>query len=279
MAIFFLAVQTIQRSAGRSAVACLCYRLGVRARDDRTGQVFDYRRRGGVADIGVIGWDGTPGELANACEMAERKKNAVVAREIVWALPHELGKSASERRAMVTEFAGWLRERHGVAIAWAIHLPPAGGDARQYHAHLLITTRRVTGGAFGEKTRELDIMATGRQHIESWRQEAGEILNRSLSRCGIVQRVDHRSHARQAQASGFPELLPQVKVGQAATRLERKGVTTVLGMENRRRAEFNEPALRWRADARAVVDFVKTVVANDEPSELPHRVRHEMTRY
>jgi hypothetical protein len=232
-----------------------------------------------VLATGLVGWAGTPGEFGNACETAERKRNAVVAREIVWALPYELKGRPDQQRAAVVEFAEWLRARHGVAVAWAIHGPPAAGDPRQYHAHLLVSTRRSTGDSLKEKTRELDTLETGRRHIEAWRQEAARIINRSLSRNGIGTSVDHRSHARQAQACGLPELLPQRKLGQAATWLERKGVATTVGDENRWRATFNEPALRWRDEAKSVLGFLKAVIAPDEQFEIPQNARTPPVRF
>ncbi len=162
----------------------------------------------------------------------------------------------------------WLCRRHSVAGDWALHEPPKGGDARSHHAHLMITVRRVDmDGAFGEKTRELDLRQFGRGHLEAWREKWAELCSEALRRRGLPT-IDHRSHARQARANGKPEVLPQVKLGPAAARLERKGTDTARGDENRRRATFNAPALRWRADAEAVVKFVRVSAATDDESEL-----------
>jgi hypothetical protein len=266
MGIFFLAVQTIRRAAGRSATAAAAYRSAERIRDARTGETFDFRRRQGVVDTGLIGWNGSRSSLWNAAELAERKRNAVVARELVVALPHEL--SPTERRRITAEFAGWLCLRHSTAADWALHEPPKGGDARAHHAHLMITVRRVDMvGAFGEKTRERDVRQFGRGHLEAWREKWAELCSEALRQRGLPV-IDHRSHVRQAQANGMPEVLPQVKLGAAAARLERKGVQTMRGDENRRRSAFNAPVLRWRADAEAVVKFVRVSAATDDECEL-----------
>jgi hypothetical protein len=276
MAIFFLAVQTISRAAGRSATAAAAYRSGERIHDERTGETFDFRRRQGVIETGIVGWSGSRSSLWNAAEAAERKRNAVVARELVVALPHEL--SPTERQRVTAEFAGWLCLRHSTAADWALHGPPKGGDARAHHAHLMLTVRRVdAAGTFGEKTRELDLRQFGRGHLEAWREQWAELCSEALRRRGLPA-IDHRSHARQARANGAPEVLPQVKLGPAAARLERQGIDTVRGDENRRRSAFNAPAMRWRADAEAVVKFVRVSAATDDECELSQPLRRVRVR-
>ncbi len=96
MAIFHLSVKTISRSAGRSATAAAAYRVGVEITDERTGEIHDYRRKGGVESAAVILPDNAPewardrAQLWNAAEQAEKRKNSTVAREFVIARPAEL---------------------------------------------------------------------------------------------------------------------------------------------------------------------------------------------
>ena len=54
---------------------------------------------------------------------------------------------------MVRTFAEKLSIRHKVAVDYALHEPNAKGDNRNYHAHLLMSTRRLTADGFTEKTR------------------------------------------------------------------------------------------------------------------------------
>ena len=110
MAIYHLSVKTISRSAGRSATAAAAYRAGVEIADERTGEVHDYRRKGGVESADIVLPDGAPewatnrGALWNAAEKAEKRKDACVAREYEVALPAEL--SPAERRRLAPAFAG-----------------------------------------------------------------------------------------------------------------------------------------------------------------------------
>ena len=221
MAIFHLSVKTISRSAGRSATAAAAYRAGVEITDERTGEIHDYTRKGGVESAAVILPDGAPdwardrAQLWNAAEQAETRKNSTVAREFEVALPAEL--TAGERQALAHEFARALTKRHGCAADVAIHAPGKEGDHRNHHAHILLTTRRLGPDGFGEKTRELDDRKTGKELVTEWRERWADMTNASLERHGHAERIDHRSHA----ARGI-EATPSQHLGPTATAIERR---------------------------------------------------------
>ncbi|HTT81057.1 MAG TPA: MobA/MobL family protein [Stellaceae bacterium] len=169
MAIYSLHVKTVSRSAGRSVVAAAAYRAAEVIADNRLGVVWDFTRKYGVLHSEIIVPAGAPswaidrGELWNAAERAEDKStrwgNATTGRDIILALPHEL--SPAQRLAAVQEFAAGLVERYGVAVDFAIHAPDRHSDERNYHAHLLMTTRQIGADGFGAKTRALDSFRTG----------------------------------------------------------------------------------------------------------------------
>jgi hypothetical protein len=60
VAIYHLSVKTISRSAGRSATAAAAYRAGVKITDERTGEIHDYTRKGGVESADIVLPDGAP---------------------------------------------------------------------------------------------------------------------------------------------------------------------------------------------------------------------------
>ena len=219
MASYHLAVKTVSRSAGRSATAAAAYRSGDLIPDERTGTVHDYRRKQGIEHREIVApadapeWASDRISLWNAAEQAETRKNSTVAREFEVALPAEL--SAEQRKELVLSLAGEIRDRHGVAVDVSIHEPGREGDNRNHHAHLLMTTRRLTPDGLGEKSRELDDKKRG--EVEHWRGRWGEMQNHALERAGHSERVDHRSLKRQGI-----EAEPQVKMGPAVMALERK---------------------------------------------------------
>lgn len=202
MAIFHLDVQTISRSAGRSAVAAAAYRAGTRLRDERTGQVFDYARRNGIgstfvaAPVDAPDWANDRDRLWNAAEAAETRKNSTVAREWLVALPAELDAAAREQ--LVRDLAAELVLRYGVVVDAAIHAPGAQGDERNHHAHLLTSTRTIGPKGFGAKTRVLDAAKTGGAEITAMRAIWADLCNDALEAAGRSERIDPRAKGIQA---------------------------------------------------------------------------------
>lgn len=197
MAIFHLSVKPISRSAGRSSTAAAAYRAGVKIADERTGDVHDYTRRGGVEHAEIVlppdapQWATDREALWNAAEKAEKRKDACVAREYEVALPAEL--TAEERQRLVIDFARALAKAEGCAVDVCIHEPNAEGDQRNHHAHLLRTTRTVEEDGLGAK---LETEKAGRNRREDLSEVRGlweDMANQSLEAAGHEARVDSRS--------------------------------------------------------------------------------------
>jgi hypothetical protein len=94
------------------------------------------------------------GTRPNAPRISRRRESATTGRDIILALPHEL--SHAQRIAAVQEFAAGLVERYGVAVDFAIHAPDRHSNERNYHAHVLMTTRQIGANGFGAKTGQYD---------------------------------------------------------------------------------------------------------------------------
>lgn len=225
MAIYHLSVKAVSRSAGRSSTAAAAYRSGCEITDQRTGEVHDYTRKGGVLSADVVlprdapQWAADRGELWNAAEAAERRKDACVAREIVVALPDEL--SAEERKRLAIDFAQDMADKEGCAVDVALHAPSKGGDDRNYHAHLLRTTRKIGENGLTDK---LDTEKAGRNRtadLEAIRARWAELSNERLQENRIDARIDHRSLKDQGI-----EREPTVHFGPAVTEMHRRGVSS-----------------------------------------------------
>ena len=221
MAIFHLSVKPISRSAGRSATASAAYRAGEKIEDLRTGEIHDYRRKGGVesADLvlpkGAPEWANDRAKLWNAAELAEKRKDACVAREYEVALPSDL--SPVERRRLALDFAQDMANREGCAVDVAIHAPGKDGDNRNHHAHMLRTTRKVEVDGLGAK---LDTEQAGRKRkddLEQVRERWAAFTNAALERAGHHERIDHRT----LQAQGI-DREPTIHLGPAASGYERR---------------------------------------------------------
>jgi len=216
MPIYHLSVKTISRAKGRSATASAAYRSAEKIKDELTGKTFDYSRKIGTSHTELFLPKDAPSwgrsELWNEAEKSENRKNSTVAREFVIALPAEL--SEEQRKDMAREFAQALVLKHGFAADLCIHEPNKEGDDRNFHAHILCSTRRLEPTGFTEKTRELD---GGYKEVESWRERFAAIQNKHLEMAGIEERVDHRTLKEQGI-----ERAPTRHKGVAATAIERR---------------------------------------------------------
>ncbi|MGB6260910.1 MAG: MobQ family relaxase [Rhodanobacter sp.] len=234
MAVYRCEVKTVSRSQGGSAVAGAAYRAGLCLVDDRTQERHDYTRKAGVVASEVLAPDGAPdwahdpGQLWNAAEAAENRKNSVVAREFLVSLPHELDEG--QRVELARDITRHLVERFGFAAMFAVHAPDKKGDDRNHHAHILATTRAMGPDGLGAKTRELDDRKTGA--VDEVRAMVGATINAHLARAGLADRVDHRSLAdRQTAAAKVGDFAtvaklerkPEPKIGRAATAAARAG--------------------------------------------------------
>ena len=272
MAIYHCSVKPISRGAGQSIVAAAAYRHGCRMEDKRTGEVHDYSRKRGVtvsaaffpSDVDCA-WatkidcrDKSPLQrgflrsqiLWNAAELAEKRKDARLGREIVLALPSEL--SPTERKVLAAEMAQHIADRYGVAVDAAIHAPSRHGDERNWHVHMLVSARRITPTGFGEKTRELDDRERGPAEVEHLRAEWARLANRALEQAGQHVQIDHRSFRRQGV-----KRMPSRHLGASATALERRGVKTRIGDGNRAAARLNALAGQLEAEQAACVSLTE----------------------
>src|SRR5512146_847960 len=236
MAIFRLQIKPVQRSSGRTATAAAAYRSGERIRDERTGALYNHSKRDDVlhkeiflpsklerSDAGME-WARDRSSLWNSAEKAEKHGNARVAREYQVALPAEL--SAEQRVTLARAFSREIADRYNVAVDLAIHAPRPEGDPRNFHAHLLATTREVTPEGMGSKAgidmagevrSELGLPPS-RQEFRTLRARWAELTNEALREANVEARVDHRS----LEAQGI-DRKPRPQLPWAAVAAERRG--------------------------------------------------------
>lgn len=232
MALMMFSAKNVKRSSGKSIVAAVAYRTGSKL-EDIGGQVFDYTPRTksrGVVHTQIFlpasapSWAEDRNQLWNAADASERRRDAVTGREFVLNLPHELDDKG--RLELLARFSREIIQRHGCAVDAAIHRPDKGGDPRNHHAHLMLSTRRLIAKGFGEKTRELDEKKN--PALEQLRETWAQYTNEALAGAGHEARIDHRSYERQGI-----ERKPGLHLGTNASALERMGTLTQRGDYNR----------------------------------------------
>lgn len=240
MAIFLASTKSISRGSGQSAVASASYRSGEVLKDERYGKTHDYSKRTGVMSADIIlpsaladaGITIDRSDLWNKAESAEKRKDARVAREWLVNLPHEL--SEQDRKELAHTFAQELADRYGTIADCAIHRPTQreidrGADPRNFHAHIMFTTRTAAIGNNNEiiltdkasielsdnKRRSLG-MERVNVEIKEIRQLWEQIANEKLAEHNH-DLIDCRSYAEQGI-----DIEPQLKMGPVATKLERE---------------------------------------------------------
>ncbi|TAW48702.1 Ti-type conjugative transfer relaxase TraA [Rhizobium ruizarguesonis] len=256
MAIYHFSMKPIARSGGRSAVASAAYRAAVRLTNERDGLTHDFSNRQGVEHAEIVlpagvraDWARKRSALWNAAERAEKRSDARIAREFEIALPHEL--SAEQRLALTRAFALHLANRYGAAVDFAIHRPGGGGDIRNSHAHLMMTTREVRENGLGDKTlleREnrwllANHLPPSQLQLKDLRQAWEHLANTHLERVGLDIRIDNRSHLE----AGIT-IEPTEHVGVHATQIDRQGGAVSRVRISPQSADRNAETIRRRPE-------------------------------
>ena len=238
----------MNRSSGRTAVASMAYRAGEKLKDERTGLTHDFTRKDGVAHSEIISnldIEIDRSELWNLAEQSENRKDARTAREWVIALPDEL--DADQRKDLAKEFAQSLVDRYGVIADLAIHEPSKGGNDKNHHAHIMLTTRKAeldtdnkltlttkTAIELSNAKRKSQNMGTTQDDIKQIRETWADLANHALERAGYREKIDHRSYADQNNG-----LQATIHEGTSVTQLRRQGIDTEISLKNDLIKQFN----------------------------------------
>lgn len=240
------------RSKGHSAVAGVAYRLGLRLWDERQQCWHDYTRRSAgeevvmamtVAPEGAPAWATDPGQLWNAVELAEKRKDSQVARD--YRIPVPLGLDDQRAGRLAERLARFIMGELGTPVSVGLHRdadmdalgqvkPP---EKQGYHAHLYFPSRplviQATGdgedtsetvAAFGARHPMLASKALGRSMVELFNKTWAELATEAAAHAGMDARYEYQSYKRLGL-----DVVPQPTMGADAVALERKGFFTRKG--------------------------------------------------
>jgi len=117
-------------------------------------------------------------------------------------------------------------------------------DGSNPHAHVMLTMRELiiddkVTVSFGKKNRSWN----DKKLVELQKKEWEVLANQYLDRAGIDAKIDSRSYEEQ----GINKI-PQIHVGAAASRLEKRGIKTQRGDHNREVAIANQEIANTQAD-------------------------------
>lgn len=243
---FHLHAKPVKRSAGRSVVAAAAYRAGDDLEHD--GNKHLYSKRSGVLSAKIITPKGAPewakdrNTLWNKVEKSEKRKDAQLAREIVISLPHleqYNDMDENDRNAILKDIYSPLIDKYideqfvskGMVADVAIHAPSKNNDERNYHAHILLTFRKFDNDNFSTKKERT---WNNKDLAQKWREKWSESVNRFLDDNDVDAYVDHRSYEERGL-----DIEPSKPLGHKQSAMEKKGIETVVGNQNRKILERN----------------------------------------
>ena len=268
MTMVHIATKAISRKAGQSAVASAAYRAGDVLDDAKYGKTHDYSKKSGVMSSDIVlpfslralGVSVDRETLWNTAEAAETRSDSRVAREWLINLPYELDEY--DRHQLAINFAQKLCDDMDVIADVCIHrpvmklpfdpnVPPSSKylregeenpDPRNFHAHILVTTRAPTIGPnktlafdpklktpfeWSNKKRKAHDLPSSMQEIKRIREMWVDTANKVLAEYHLPL-MDARSYKDQGL-----DQQPTIKMGVEATAMERRGITTEKGNTNR----------------------------------------------
>jgi Ti-type conjugative transfer relaxase TraA len=163
VAIAFARLQYVKRSAGQNACHKAAYNGRTAITNERTGESYNYANKGDSAHHEILLPEGVNARFKNArilwseVDKRETRVNSQVAKEMVFALPDDACVSFAHKLEMVRQFVTLHFVDKGLAVQLDIHEPHEEED-HNWHAHVLMTTRRFTksGEHLGDKARDLD---------------------------------------------------------------------------------------------------------------------------
>ncbi len=223
MAIYHVHCDIIGRSGGRSATAASAYRATTKIEDRTTGETFDFSRKEKALYTEILTvkkapkWAHVRSELWNQVEEKENRKNSQFCRSFDIALMKEFDLETNTKLIRLWIYKNYVSR--GLVADLAIHAGHKNRDGEtnnNEHAHVLVTTRKLTKNGWGEKDRE----ANDKEFLQNVRKSWADIVNAEFKRRGMSERIDERTLKEQGI-----DREPQQHQGVTATAMERKGKT------------------------------------------------------
>lgn len=224
--------------------------------------------------------------LWNAVDAAETSVNAQTARSMLFALPREL--TDEQNLALVRDFCQREFVDKGMVCNFFYHDKDDGNP----HVHIMLTLRAMDeNGKWLPKSKNVYALDENgnrirapngswkrvkvdtvdwneRKYGEIWRQDWAAAQNAALEAAGRAERVDMRSLERQ----GVEDRLPQKHLGSTASALERKGVSSERGDENRKIISVNKVLASLQKTVRGIgawLDELCKAVSRQQIIESP----------
>lgn len=220
MALMHMQFKILKRSEGKSAVYLTAYNNRLRARDERTGELYNYTKKEDLYYSEVMLPDNAPERFSDAVtlwnevEKIEKRKDAQLSRYFIVALQREL--TLEQNKKLLKNYIKKNFTSKGMIADIAIH-----DDKNNPHAHVMLTLREVTNTGFGNKKREWNYP----ELTETWRKKWSYEVNKTFKDLNIKKAITNLSTLRQKE-----ELIKMAKTQIENGDLE-KAEKTIYGVE------------------------------------------------
>lgn len=225
MSLYHVHCGCVGRSQGKTSVGASAYRSCEKLTNENDGITHDYTHKKGLLHKEIIAPDDAPEwvndrqTLWNEVEKKENRKNSVFAKDMDIALQKEL--TLEQNLECLKKLIKKNCTDKGLVVDLCIHAPhqnPDGSDNHNIHAHLLITTRKLSADGWHEKV--FSKLKDEHEWLDTVREEWATIVNQKFEQLKINEHIDHRT----LQEQGI-DREPQQHMGPIATAIERSGRT------------------------------------------------------
>jgi len=293
-----------KNSSPRSVALYSAYCAGEKTQDTCSGQNRDWSKRRDVFFTEVILPQNAPTEygdrkiLWSEVEKVEKHKNAQLARQIVIALPNEFSPDIQVQT--IREYVQECFVNRGMCADVCLHDNGTGNP----HAHVILTTRSLDqdGSWMAKQKKVYRLDSDGNtiydpikrqykcstvkinnwddpRNVELWREAWAHICNRAYERLGFKKRVTHLSYKKQGLG-----LLPMKHLGSQLAAMERRGIRTKLGEQNRTIKCHNIAVVSAKVRQRMktlvhIITNAMTIWRNENHERLKHLPREHIPTF
>nr|WP_108884024.1 AAA family ATPase [Orientia tsutsugamushi] len=224
MAIQFARIEFLSRSKGGDSCRKAAYNARTIVKNKQTGIKYNFSRKKDNVYHTVLIPDYVNQDfkniqtLMNEVERTETRENSKLLKDIVIALPDEKELNLEHRIELthrIVDAMEWVQNGLGVQID--IHKPNIGD--KNWHAHILVTTRRFkeNGEELGDKAVDLEakfVTVKGQWRIikdpEMIHERVKEVTNAYFAKLGLSNRVDDISTVLQKHIRRIRNLINEV---------------------------------------------------------------------
>ena len=278
-------VDIVTRSKGASVIAKAAYNARDKLQDEYYGKTHDYSKKTDLVFSKIFLPEHIPKEFSNReylwneVEKIEKSKNSQLARNLLFELPRELNEQ--DRIKLISEFIEENFTSKGMIADCNIHNPPASDNEEQPHAHILLTLREMDSeGKWKPKCRKEYILDENGEKIKlksgnyksrkvnlndwnepdkakEWRENFSKKANEYLARNNIQKRIDPRTFEKQGR-----EELPQIHLGTSSYQMEKKGIQTERGNQNRKIIALNLEFKKLKAELSKLTSWIGSLLGS-----------------